>query len=91
MDLNSAQVINAILPFSPKLAILGIALFIIGVFIFLLIMKRLIINIIFGLIAFLTLKILGFNLPLLATLLATLVFGLGGLGTILILHFFGIL
>ena len=53
-------------------------------------LKRLIVNSILGLVAFLVLKFLGVDLPFLLTLIVSILFGLAGVGTVLVLHFFGL-
>ncbi len=56
------------------------------------ILKRVLENLVIGVIGFLLLKfVLGVNIPLIPGLIISLVFGLGGLAVLLILHFFGVL
>jgi len=56
------------------------------------ILKRVLENLVVGVVGFLILKyLLGVNIPLIPGLIISLLFGLGGLGVLLILHFFGIL
>lgn len=53
-------------------------------------LKRVVVNSILGILAFIILKFLGVNLPFLLTLLVSVLFGLAGVGTVLVLHFFGL-
>ena len=71
--------------------LLGAILAIIGILIVFL-LKRVLENLVIGVVGFLILKyLLGVNIPLIPGLIISLFFGLGGLGVLLILHFFGIL
>ncbi len=67
----------------------GIGLVALAIFI-VFFLKRVIVNSILGIVAFLILKFLGVNLPFLLTLIVSVLFGLAGVGTVLVLHFFGL-
>ncbi len=54
-------------------------------------LKRVLENVVIGIAGFLILKyVLGVNIPTIPGLVISLFFGLGGLGVLLILHFFGL-
>ncbi len=75
----------------PSLLIAGIALIIAAVIIFTVI-KKVIVNSIAGLIVFGIIKfVVGINLPFIPTLIVTAIFGLAGIGAMLVLHFLGVL
>ncbi len=70
--------------------LLGV-LFVIVALVVVFIVKRVLENFIIGVVGFLILKfVLGINIDLIPGLIISLLFGLGGLGVLLILHFFGI-
>ena len=71
--------------------LLGAVLVLIAIFA-IFILKRILENLVIGVAGFLILKyLLGMNIPLIPGLLISLLFGMGGLGVLLILHFFGLL
>ena len=75
----------------PEVLAIGIALVIIAIVVLFLI-KRIVINSILGLIAWAVLKYyFHVELPFMASLVVSILFGLAGVGTLLILKFFGIL
>lgn len=74
---------------NPKILILGVALILVTILIMYFI-KKVIVNSIIGVIGFFILASIGIKLPLVLTLIITVVFGVGGLGAILILKFFGL-
>jgi len=74
----------------PVLLLAGIGLIALAVF-FVFFLKRVVVNSILGLIAFAVLWALGIKLPFLVTLVVSILFGLAGVGTMLILYFFGFL
>jgi hypothetical protein len=75
----------------PEVLVIGIALIIIAVVVLFLI-KRIVINSILGLIAWSILKYyFQVELPFMASLAVSMLFGLAGVGTLLILKFFGVL
>ncbi len=53
-------------------------------------LKRFIVNLLLGIIGLIVVYMLGIPLPLLPTLVVTILFGLGGLGTMLVLYFLGV-
>lgn len=68
------------------------ALLVIVALVVIFVLKRILENAIIGTLGFLILKfVLGVNVPFIPGLIISLLFGLGGLGVLLILHFFGIL
>jgi len=82
------KVINLV--HNPKILILGVIL--IGVTLLIMyFLKKFIINSIIGVIGLFILTLIGIKLPFVITLIITAVFGLAGLGTVLILKFFGII
>ena len=74
----------------PMILLAGIGLIALAIF-FIFFLKRVIVNSILGLIAFAVLWALGIKLPFVATLIVSIIFGLAGVGTMLILYFFGLL
>ena len=71
--------------------LLGIGFIIISLIIVFYLLKRIIVNSILGIVALFVLKILGFTIPInIITILITVLFGLGGVGVLLILRLFGI-
>ncbi len=75
----------------PTILITGIILIAAAVIIFLVI-KKIIVNSIAGLIVFGIVKfVFGVSLPFVPTLIVTAIFGLGGIGAMLVLRFLGIL
>jgi hypothetical protein len=75
----------------PSILILGIALIIAAAIIFIVI-KKVIVNSIAGLIVFGIVKfVFGINLPFIPTLVVTAIFGLAGIGVMLVLRFLGAL
>ncbi|HID09182.1 TPA: hypothetical protein EYP13_03055 [Candidatus Micrarchaeota archaeon] len=74
----------------PVLLLAGVGLVALAVFV-VFFLKRVIVNSILGLVAFAVLWVLGIRLPFIVTLVVSVVFGLAGVGTMLILYFFGLL
>jgi len=75
---------------NPKILILGIIL--IGITLLIMyFLKHFIVNSIIGIVGLFLLTFIGVKLPFIVTLIITAIFGLAGLGTILILKFFGII
>ena len=75
---------------NPKILILGVIL--IGITLLIMyFFKHFIVNSIIGIIGLFILTFIGVKLPFIVTLIITAIFGLAGLGTILILKFFGII
>ncbi len=74
----------------PTILLAGIGLVALAVF-FIFFLKRVIVNSILGLVAFLILYALGVKLPFVATFVVSLLFGMAGIGTMLILYFFHII
>lgn len=74
----------------PVLLLAGVGLVALAVFV-VFFLKRVIVNSILGLVAFAVLWALGIRLPFIVTLVVSVVFGLAGVGTMLILYFFGLL
>lgn len=79
------------LPGDITLLIMGAALAVLGIaLVFLL--KRVMENLVIGLVGFLLIKFFfGINIPIVPGIIISLLFGLSGLGVLLILHFFGVL
>ena len=95
MDLNvdataALSAAQEVTHMDPTLLLAGIGLIALAIF-FIFFLKRVIVNSILGLIAFAVLWAMGIKLPFLATLLVSVVFGLAGVGTMLVLYFFGLL
>lgn len=68
------------------LALIALALFLVFV------LKRIIVNSVLGVVALIVAKfLLGVDLPLVPTLIVSIVFGLAGVGTMLLLYFLGVL
>ena len=68
------------------LALIALALVVIFV------LKRIVVNSILGIVALIVVKfLLGVDLPLIPTLIVSVLFGLAGIGTMLVLHFLGLL
>ena len=81
---------NLLGPGDPSTFLLG-ALFVIVALLVVFVVKRVLENLIIGVLGFLVIKfVLGVDIPLIPGLIVSLLFGLGGLGVLLILHFFGI-
>lgn len=74
---------------NPISLIVGIVFIIITILI-LIFFGQFIVNGIIGLVAFIILALIGIKLPFVVTLIVSTIFGLGGLGVMLILKFFGI-
>ncbi|HIQ10184.1 MAG TPA: hypothetical protein EYH23_01565 [Euryarchaeota archaeon] len=74
----------------PVFLLAGIGLVALAIFL-VFFLKRVIVNSILGLLAFAVLWFFGIRLPFLVTLVVTIVFGLAGVGTMLLLYFFGLL
>lgn len=56
------------------------------------VLKRIVVNSILGIIALVVAKfLLGVDLPLVPTLIVSIIFGLAGVGTMLLLYFLGVL
>ena len=81
---KSASAISAV---DPVILFAGIGLVALAIFL-IFFLKRVIINSILGLIAFIVLYFLGIKLPFFATLIVSVIFGLAGVGTMLVLYFF---
>ncbi len=78
-------------PGDVGLLVMGAALAVAGI-VLVVVLKRIMENLIVGLVGFLALKIFfGVNIPLLPGIIISILFGLSGLGALLILHFFGVL
>ena len=74
----------------PTILVIGIVLIIAAVIIFT-VLKKIIVNSILGLIVFGIIHfVIGIKLPFIATLLVTAIFGLAGIGVMLVLHFLAI-
>ncbi len=74
-----------------SLVIGGIVLIVAALFL-IFILKRIVVNSILGIVAFVVIRfLLGIDLPFLPTLIVSLVFGLAGIGTMLLLYFLGLL
>ncbi len=74
----------------PTVLIIGIVLIIAAVIIFL-VLKKIIVNSIIGLIVFgIVHFVFQVNLPFVPTLIVTAIFGLAGIGVMLILYFLGL-
>jgi hypothetical protein len=75
----------------PTILIIGIVLIVAAVAIFVL-LKKIIVNSIAGLIVFGIIKfVFGVNLPFIPTLVITAIFGLAGIGAMMVMHFLGML
>ncbi len=75
----------------PTLLVIGIVLIIAAAVIFL-VLKKIIVNSIAGLVVFGIVKfIFGVNLPFIVTLIVTAIFGLAGIGVMMVLYFLGML
>lgn len=75
----------------PSVLVIGIVLIIAAIIIFVVI-KKILVNSIAGLIVFGIIKfVFGVELPFIATLIVTAIFGLGGIGAMLVLRFLGAL
>jgi len=74
-----------------SLVIGGIVLIVAALFL-IFILKRIVVNSILGIVAFVVIRfLLGIDLPFLPTLIVSVVFGLAGIGTMLLLYFLGLL
>lgn len=74
----------------PVLLVVGIVLIIGAVLIFTL-LKKIIVNSVLGLIVFGIIQfVIGIQLPFIPTLIVTAIFGLAGIGVMLVLHFLAI-
>ncbi len=93
MDANiiaqgTEKVINLV--HNPKILVLGIIL--IGITLLIMyFLKHFIVNSIIGVAGLFVLTLIGIKLPFVITLIVSAIFGLAGLGTMLILKFFGII
>jgi len=90
---EAAQGLTDALPFvsDPKILIAGIILIIVAV-LFLVFIKKILINSVLGIIAWAVLQFLfGVNLPFTPSLVISAIFGLAGIGAMLILRFMGVL
>ena len=74
----------------PLFLLAGIGLVALAIFV-VFFLKRVIVNSILGLVAFAALWALGIRLPFILTLVVSIIFGLAGVGTMLILYFLGLL
>jgi hypothetical protein len=75
---------------NPKALVIGVIL--IGVtFLIIFFLKQFIVNSIIGVIGLFICAIIGIKLPFVLTLIFSVIFGLAGIGIMLILRFFGIL
>ena len=99
MDLNlpyqASTIVSeaaSVLPQGDISTLLLGAILVIAALVVIFVLKRIMENAIIGILGFLFLKyFLGVNVPFLPGIIISLLFGLGGLGVLLILHFFGIL
>ncbi len=92
-DLNFGNTANAVtsLVGDPSVLIGGIVL-IVAALLVIFLLKRIIVNSILGLISWLVLTFLfGINLPFIPSLVISIVFGLAGIGVMLVLRFFGLI
>ncbi|NPA76165.1 MAG: hypothetical protein GXN93_00205 [Candidatus Diapherotrites archaeon] len=92
VDLNVAatEVVkgaSAISSVNPVILFAGIGLVALAIFL-IFFLKRVIVNSILGLISFIVLYFLGIKLPFFATFVVSVIFGLAGVGTMLVLYFF---
>lgn len=86
---KAAQATNIL--FNPTFLITGIV-FIIAAIIILYFLKNIILNSVVGVFGFIICYfVFGIKLPFFLTLLVSAIFGIGGLGTIIILKFFGVI
>jgi uncharacterized membrane protein SirB2 len=95
LDINvdattAMQTVSQVAHVDPMILLAGIGLIALAIFL-IFFLKRVIVNSILGLIAFIVLKFLGINLPFITTLIVSLLFGLAGVGTMLVLYFFGLI
>ncbi len=94
MDVNAiAAVLSqpAVEGMDWSLVIGGIVLIVAALFL-IFILKRIVVNSILGIVAFVVIRfLLGIDLPFLPTLIVSVVFGLAGIGTMLLLYFLGLL
>ena len=74
---------------SPLILLIGVVL-IIAAIVIVGHLKNILMNSILGAFGFLVCYLLGIKLPIVITIIASAIFGLAGLGVVLILHFFGI-
>ncbi|MFH1663648.1 MAG: hypothetical protein ABH986_02475 [archaeon] len=75
----------------PSVLVIGIVLIIAAVILFMVI-KKVLVNSIAGLIVLGIVKfVFGINLPFIPALIITAIFGLGGIGAMLVLRFLGVL
>ncbi len=87
---EALSAVSSVAHVDPTILLAGIGLIALAIF-FVFFLKRVIVNSILGLIAFAVLWALGVKLPFVATLVVSLLFGLAGVGTMLVLHYFGLL
>lgn len=87
---TAMSVVQEVTHTDPMILLAGIGFVALAVFL-VFFLKRVIVNSILGLIAFAVLWAAGIELPFVATLIIATVFGLAGVGTMLILYFFGLL
>lgn len=77
--------------FNPKFLILGVV-FIIVAIIVLYFLKNILLNSIMGVFGFLICYfVFGIKLPFFVTLIISAIFGIGGLGAVIVLRFFGLI
>ncbi|MDN5367180.1 MAG: hypothetical protein PWQ11_591 [Candidatus Diapherotrites archaeon] len=91
VDVTSAlSTVEQVAHVDPMILLAGIGLIALAIF-FIFFLKRVIVNSILGLVAFAVLWFMGIKLPFLVTLIVSIIFGLAGVGTMLILYYFGLL
>ena len=90
---NTASETTKALPFVGEPVILGSAIILVIIAIVLvLVLKRIIVNSLLGIVAWAIIKwVFGVSLPFWASLFASALFGLAGIGTMLFLRFLGLL
>lgn len=89
---KAAEGLTDIVPFvsDPKILIAGIILIVVAV-IFILFIKKIIINSVLGVIAWIILQyVFKVGLPFIPSLVVSIIFGLAGIGVMLVLRFMGI-
>lgn len=92
LNINATAAMSAVQEVThadPMLLLAGIGLVALAIFL-IFFLKRVIVNSILGLVAFAVLWAFGIKLPFVVTLVVSVLFGLAGVGTMLILYFFGL-
>lgn len=85
VTVNTSKLIH-----NPKFLLIGVGLIVLAVII-LLLLKNIILNSIIGVLAFLACNfLLGIKLPFFLTIVASAIFGLFGVGIMLLLRYFGV-